>query len=66
MRNEIEAGYSVCQNGKVRALVHNHPSGNINPSKKDIETAAKHHVAVCVQVTRNGQTETKCYKPRRK
>jgi proteasome lid subunit RPN8/RPN11 len=63
---EKEAGYSVCQGGKVTALVHNHPSGNIAPSKKDMETAAKHGVKICVQVTHNGQTETRCYKPRSK
>jgi proteasome lid subunit RPN8/RPN11 len=63
---EKEAGYSVCQGGKVTALVHNHPSGNIAPSKKDMETAAKHHVAICVSVSRGGQIETRCYKPRSK
>jgi proteasome lid subunit RPN8/RPN11 len=63
---EHEKGYSVCQGGKVTALVHNHPSGNIAPSKKDMETAAKHGVKICVQVTHNGQTETRCYKPRSK
>jgi proteasome lid subunit RPN8/RPN11 len=60
---EHEKGYSVCQSGKVTALVHNHPSGNINPSKKDMETAKQHNVKICVSVNRNGQTETKCYKP---
>ena len=63
---EHEKGDSVCQGGKVTALVHNHPSGNIAPSKKDMETAAKHGVKICVQVTHNGQTETRCYKPRSK
>ena len=64
--SDKESGYSVCQGGIVKALVHNHPSGNISPSKQDMDTAAKHHVAVCVQVTKNGQTETKCYRPRGK
>ena len=62
---EHEKGYSVCQNGKVTALVHNHPSGNISPSKKDVETAKQHNVKICVSVNRNGQTKTKCYKPKR-
>ena len=60
--SEIEHGYSVCQNGKIVALVHNHPSQNINPSKQDMETAAKHNIKVCV-VTDAG---IKCYRPRGK
>ena len=64
--SDNEQGYSVCKNGKITALVHNHPTGNISPSKQDMQTAEKHHVAVCVQVTKNGQTETKCYRPRGK
>jgi len=37
---EKEAGYSVCQGGKVTALVHNHPSGNIAAfTKQDMDTA---------------------------
>lgn len=64
--SDNEAGYSVCKDGKIVALVHSHPSGSINPSKLDMETAEKHHIAMCVQVTRNGQTETRCYRPRGK
>jgi DNA repair protein RadC len=63
---EKEAGYNVCQGGKVTALVHNHPSGNINPSKKDMETAKQHGVKICVTVNKAiGQTQTKCYKPKK-
>jgi proteasome lid subunit RPN8/RPN11 len=58
-----ESGYSVCSNGKIIALVHGHPSGNINPSQKDMETAEKHHVTVCVQTHHGGETQTKCYRP---
>jgi len=62
---EHEKGYSVCQGGKVTALVHNHPSGNINPSKKDMETARQHDVKICVTVNHDGKTQTKCYKPKK-
>ena len=61
--NGREHGYSVCHGGKVTALVHNHPSGNINPSAKDMETARKHNVAICVTVNHGGQSETRCYRP---
>ena len=64
--SDKEQGYSVCHGGKIVALVHNHPSGNINPSAKDMETARQHHVAICVSVSRGGQIETRCYKPRSK
>jgi len=63
---DTEQGYSVCHGGKVVALVHNHPSGNISPSERDMKTAAQHKLTVCVQVTKNGETHTKCYRPRRK
>ena len=62
---EHEKGYSVCQGGRVTALVHNHPSGNINPSKKDMETARQHDVKICVQVNHDGKIQTKCYKPKK-
>ena len=65
--SDKESGYSVCQGGIVKALVHNHPSGNIAPSKQDMDTASKYHVAVCVQVKgQDGQQITKCYRPARK
>jgi len=65
--SDKESGYSVCQGGIVKALVHNHPSGNISPSKQDMDTASKYHVAVCVQVKgQDGQQITKCYRPARK
>jgi len=60
--SETEKGYSVCHGGKVVALVHNHPSQNISPSKQDMATAAKHGVTICV-VTDAG---IKCYRPRGK
>jgi proteasome lid subunit RPN8/RPN11 len=60
MRKETESGYSICQGGKVIALHHNHPSGNINPSKKDIETARQHNVAVCISAS----GKMRCYKPK--
>ena len=67
MGNETEAGYSVCQGGKIVALVHNHPSQNINPSKKDMETAKQHNVKVCVSIkSPDGEQVTKCYRPKRK
>jgi RadC-like JAB domain len=62
MGKETESGYSVCQGGIVKALVHNHPSQNISPSRQDMKTAAKYHVKVCV-VTDAG---VKCYRPRGK
>jgi len=63
---EHEKGYSICQGGKVTALVHNHPSGNINPSKKDMETAKQHGVKICVTINKaNGQNQTKCYQPKK-
>jgi proteasome lid subunit RPN8/RPN11 len=55
-----EKGYSVCSGGKVIALVHNHPSGNIAASKKDMETAKTHNVKVCVIAG----DRVKCYKAR--
>jgi proteasome lid subunit RPN8/RPN11 len=63
--NDKEKGYSVCHDGKIVALVHNHPSGNINPSVKDMETARKHDVAICVTVHHGGQSQTRCYRPAR-
>lgn len=56
-----EKGYSVCQGGHTIALVHNHPSGSIRPSRKDMETARAHGVKICVQA--GGRV--KCYKPRK-
>ena len=64
--SDKEQGFSVCQGGKVIGLVHNHPSGNISPSKQDMQTAEKHKVVVCVQTHHDGNTETRCYRPKRK
>ena len=48
---------------EIVALHHNHPSGNINLSRQDIETAREHRIpAICVKVGRNGKSRTKCYR----
>jgi predicted aspartyl protease len=47
-----------CSTGKVAALVHLHPSGNIEASRQDLETSKRLGVPVCVVVS--GQ-KVKCY-----
>ena len=51
-----------CSRGKPHALVHSHPSGNINPSYQDIMTGKKTGLPICVSVRVNGRGMTRCYK----
>jgi proteasome lid subunit RPN8/RPN11 len=53
-----EYGHTVCQGGKVVALVHSHPSGSLTLSTQDIQTASTHKVVVCIQAW----GRTKCFK----
>jgi proteasome lid subunit RPN8/RPN11 len=51
-----------CTRGKPHALVHSHPSGNINPSHQDLLTGKKTGLPICVSVKLNGGRKTRCYK----
>lgn len=51
-----------CTRGRPHALVHTHPSGNINPSRQDLETGKKTNLPICVIVRVNGRGRVRCYK----
>ncbi len=52
-----------CSRGKPHALVHSHPSGNINPSSQDLQTGKRFGIPICVSVRlSDGRGKTRCYK----
>jgi proteasome lid subunit RPN8/RPN11 len=51
-----------CTRGRPHALVHSHPSGNINLSRQDLITGKKTNLPICVTVRLNGRGKTRCYK----
>ncbi len=51
-----------CTGQRPIAIVHNHPSGNPLPSKKDMDASRSHgNIAICVRTEGHG---VRCYKPK--
>lgn len=51
-----------CSRGTPAALVHTHPSGNINLSDQDKETGKNTGLPICVTVKDGNIKKTQCYK----